>query len=879
MLISAIVNLLVSRRLFKVGNETDSVVVKADAWRLRTDVYTSVGVMVGLLVIWIVRARLPETRVNIHIEPCDFECKDACVSGCSVDPEERRGRRRVVSVRSCFPVVSIAAIPHTGNLFNRSGEAVTAMGDKTESGAAKPGREFIEQALASGAAALDEDAGKQFFAAYGIAVPQGGTVTSADAAVELAERIGYPVVMKGSAPSIQHKTDAGLVLLRIGDETEVREGYRTLEARTVAAGATLEGVLIEHMVKGRREFVVGLVRDLLFGPVVMFGLGGIFTEALKDVAFAVAPVSEDDAYELMDEINAKVLLGPARGEPPVDREALAKIIMALGQMAEDHPEIREIDVNPLLVDGSTPVAVDALIAVGEPVEVSTRPPADISRLGALVAPGDVAVVGASADTSKWGGMITANLILGEFPGPIYLVNPKGGEILGLPVYPSITELPETPDLVIIAVPAKLVNGVMEECGRKGVEAVVVVSAGFSEAGPEGIAMEDEMVAIAEKYDMALVGPNCMGVISAHNKVYGTGFMLVRPQPGGASMVSQSGNLGLQLLVSADNRHGGVGKFIGVGNEAMIDAVDFINYLHTDPDTNTIVAYMEGFDDGRRLLEVAKATTVDKPVVILRGGMSDFGKKAAASHTGALTSSTAVFQAAARQSGLIVVTDPDEFMDLTFALAYNPLPVGKRVAVATLGGGWGVLVSDELSRCGLQLAELSPEVIEALNQVLPAFWSHANPIDMVATVTPGVPETVVEALAASDQVDAVIVMGVVGSVGEGRRAVTELENLKRAAGAATGEEPRAECYRDDVGVQPELSERELAFIKSCAGLMDRYCKPVVNISQRPLTQAIFSVGGRYSSFILPSPLRGVRILGKMADYSAYLQKKGVDPHCK
>lgn len=745
----------------------------------------------------------------------------------------------------------------------------------------RPGRELVEAALAAGAPALDEDAGKQFFAAYDIAVPQGGTVHSADEAVRLAVEIGYPVVMKGSSTQIQHKTDAGLVLLRIGDEQEVREGYRTLESRAEAAGSALEGVLVEHMVTGGREFVVGLVRDPLFGPVVMFGLGGIYTEALKDVAFAVAPVSEDDAYELMDEIQAKVLLGPVRGEQPVDRAALAKIIMAVGQMAEDHPEIREIDVNPLLIDGSVPVAVDALVLVGEPVHVSTRPPADISRLDRLVSPRSVAVVGASADTAKWGGMITANLRLGEFPGPIYLVNPKGGTILGLPVYPSVTELPETPDLVLIAVPSKLVNGVVEECGLKGVGAIVVVSAGFSEVGPEGRVMEDEMIALADKYDMALVGPNCMGVISSHHKLYGTGFMLVRPAPGGASMVSQSGNLGLQLLVSADRRKGGVGKFIGVGNEAMIDAVDFINYLHTDPETNTIVAYMEGFDDGCRLLDVLKRTTVDKPVVVLRGGMSDYGKKAAASHTGALTSSTAVFQAAARQSGLIVVTDPDEFMDLTFALSYMPLPPGKRVAVATLGGGWGVLVSDEIARCGLELAELPPDVIEKLNKVLPPFWSHSNPVDMVATVTPGVPEAVVEALAASDAIDAVIVMGVVGSMSESRRAITEIEGLKSSCEGAPGTTGAADGDRgcaDDEQAEPELSERELAFIMQNAALMDRYCKPIANISQKPMSQAIFSGGGRYSTFVLPSPLKGVRILGKMASYSAYLRKKGRGLNC-
>jgi acyl-CoA synthetase (NDP forming) len=336
-----------------------------------------------------------------------------------------------------------------------------------------------------------------------------------------------------------------------------------------------------------------------------------------------------------------------------------------------------------------------------------------------------------------------------------------------------------------------------------------------------------------------------------------------------------------LLVSADRRKGGVGKFIGVGNEAMIDAVDFINYLHDDPKTNTIVAYMEGFDDGRRLLDVVKRTTIDKPVVVLRGGMSDYGKKAAASHTGALTSSTAVFQAAARQSGMIVVTDPDEFMDITFALAYMPLPPGKRVAVATLGGGWGVLVSDEISRCGLELAELSPDVIARLNAVLPPFWSHANPVDMVATTTPGVPEAVVEALAASEGVDAVIVMGVVGSMNESHRAIDELEALKAcggvalgAAGAGAGADggaaAGANCEKDEQP-EPELSTRELDFIKQCATLMDRYGKPIANISQRPMTQAIFS-GGRYSSFVLPSPLRGVRILGKMASYAAYLEKQ-------
>jgi acyl-CoA synthetase (NDP forming) len=738
------------------------------------------------------------------------------------------------------------------------------------------GRGVIEAALLAGAPALDEAAGKELFAAYGIPVPAGFVVHSPDEAVRVASGLGYPVVMKGSAAALQHKTDAGLVLLGVSGDQEARDAYRTLETRARAASAVLDGVLVEHMVQGKREFVVGLVRDRLFGPVVMFGLGGIFTEALHDVAFAVAPLSDEDVDELLDSIEARVLLGPFRGSPAVDRPALAAIVKAVARIGEDHPEVREIDINPVLIDGTSPVAVDALIAVGDPVPVSTRAPADLSRLGALVAPRSVVVVGASADTGKWGGMLVANLELGGFPGPIYLVNPKGGVILGLPVYTSVSEVPDTPDLAIVAVNATLVDSVVDECGRKGVRAVVVVSAGFSETGEEGRALEDKLVRTAESHGMALVGPNCMGVISAHHKLYATGFTLLRPEPGGASMVSQSGNLGTQLLVAAEARKGGVGTFVGVGNEAMIDAVDFINYLRTDPLTTTIVAYMEGFDDGRRLLDVVRRTSEEKPVVVLRGGLTGYGAKAAASHTGALTSSGAVFQAAARQSGMLVTTDPDEFMDLAFALSYMPLPPGKRVAVATMGGGWGVLVSDEVARCGLELAGLSPDVMNGLDQHLPSYWSHSNPVDLVATLTPGVPEAVVEMLVASDSVDAVLVMGVIGSMSESRRALREIERLKRCSSDGSAVDSGG-CEPEEA--EPPLSERELAFIENMAGLMDRYCKPIASVSFKPMTQAVFAFGGRYATFVLPSPLRAVRMLAKMTEYGRFLQKKGRSLGCR
>ena len=246
----------------------------------------------------------------------------------------------------------------------------------------------------------------------------------------------------------------------------------------------------------------------------------------------------------------------------------------------------------------------------------------------------------------------------------------------------------------------------------------------------------------------------------------------------------------------------------------------------------------------------------------------------------MASSNAIFEAAARQSGMIVTTDPDEFMDLTFALSYMPLPPGKRVAVATLGGGWGVLVADELARCGLQMAKLSRGVMESLDRLLPPYWSHANPVDMVATLAPDVPESVLEVLVASDEVDAVIVLGVVGSMSESRRATHEIERLKTACSGGNDQFDPS-CLPPDEEVEPpepELSEREMRFIGQVGRLMDEHCKPIANISFKPMTQSVFHEGGRFSTFVLPSPLRGVRMLGKTAAYSEHLQKRGVSLRC-
>ena len=538
-----------------------------------------------------------------------------------------------------------------------------------------PGRALIAAALARGDHTLDEAAGKDLFRAYGIPVVAGRSVRTQAEAEAAASEVGYPVVLKGLSRTIQHKSEAGLVILDVRDGAGLRAAFALLQAR---GGNALDGVLVERFVAPGREFVAGLIRDRQFGPVVMFGVGGVLTEALDDVAFAVAPLDDRDARGLLDAIHARRLLDEFRGAPAVDRPALAGVLQAVGRMALDHPEIAEVDINPILLDEGVPVAADALISLASS---PTSPPPGmeqpsavaLANLGAVFHPRSVAIVGASNDPLKWGGTILASILSGGFTGPVYRVNPRGGEILGEEAYRSIAELPEAPDLALVAVPAPAVLQAVEECGRRGTRAVVVISAGFSEKDEAGAAMERELVAVARRYDLALVGPNCMGVMSSWSRFFATGAIILHPTPGPASFISQSGNMGIQLMAATERRKAGMGQFVGVGNEALVTTTDVFAHFRDDPQTGVVLAYVEGVDDGRRFLDVARDTSVHKPIVLLHAGESEEGKQAAASHTGAMAGSARVFAGAVRQAGVIMTTDPDEFLDLALGFSYLPLP--------------------------------------------------------------------------------------------------------------------------------------------------------------------------------------------------------------
>jgi acyl-CoA synthetase (NDP forming) len=703
--------------------------------------------------------------------------------------------------------------------------------------------EIVEKALAAGRPALDEAAAKQVLAAYGVPVPAGGLVHSASEAADLAASLGVPVAMKAVGALIQHKTETRLVVLDLRTPEEVAEAYLALAER---AGAALEAVLVEEMVAGSREFMVGMNRDAAFGPVVAFGLGGTMTEVFRDIALAVSPGAEGDVSELPELLRGKALLGAFRGQPAVDRAKLVAIIEAVARIAADHPQIAEIDVNPLLIRGGEPVAADALMVLSadapEPAPAREIQP----DLDAVLAPKSVAIVGASGDVTRWGGSALQNILAGGFEGAIYPVNPKGGEFFGLPVSTSLEEVPAPPDLALLAVGARQLADVIPQCGKAGVRAAVAIAAGFSETGEAGKEAEAELADAAADAGVTLIGPNCMGIICNATQLHATGFIALHPRPGKLAIVSQSGNLGVQLSALADRRDLGVRCFIGVGNEAQVSAVDVLEYLADDDGTSCVLAYLEGIDDGRRLFDVARATSLKKPVVVLRGGLTDLGGKAAASHTGAMAGSAAVYEAVARQAGLVTCTSVQEALDLTTALAHLPLPEGRRVAVVTNGGGAGVLAADEMARQQLTLVDPPAELLAQLDEILPPFWSRRNPFDMVATAGGDVGPRVLDAVARCPEVDAVIVLSVLG-----------VPN--------TGDEVRTQSSTGDYD---DFSPWERNYLDGVAALMEETGKPIINVPDLPIRRALYAGDFLYDPVVVPTPRAAALVVERMARYGAW-----------
>ena len=377
-------------------------------------------------------------------------------------------------------------------------------------------------------------------------------------------------------------------------------------------------------------------------------------------------------------------------------------------------------------------------------------------LDRMFSPRSIAVIGASKTVGKVGYLTLSNLVQSGFQGPIVPVNSAGGELLGLTVYKQLADYPDAIDLVVIAVPAEMVPAAASEAVAKKAGAVVVVASGFKEAGPEGRALEDELIAICRRGGVRLLGPNCLGVINTAIRMNAS-FSRRIPQAGSMAIFSQSGALCTAMMDIADERELGVSKAISIGNKADITEVDVLEALAEDEDTRVIVGYLEDISDGDRFVKAAEAASNRKPVVILKAGTTTAGSRAAANHTGVLVGKDTAYGAAFKRAGICRADTFDALFDSATALALQPTPKGDRVLIITNSGGSGTISADAVEKAGLNVATLGEELARQLRRALPAAAFIDNPIDISAAAEPRHYAAALDIVAAEGSFDAVLIV--------------------------------------------------------------------------------------------------------------------------
>ncbi len=375
-------------------------------------------------------------------------------------------------------------------------------------------------------------------------------------------------------------------------------------------------------------------------------------------------------------------------------------------------------------------------------------------LEGLLFPRSVALIGASGNPGKVGYALFQNMR--RFPGRFYPVNPKHREIQGIPCYPDVASLPETVDLAVIAIPAAFVPGVLEDCGRAGIRNAVVISAGFKEAGPEGAKREQELVRIARRWRINVLGPNCLGLISTKVGLNAT-FAPRDALPGHIAFISQSGAFCTSVLDWAWKEKLGFSHFISLGNKAVLSEVDFLPAFAADPETRVIVAYLEGISDGGAFIRIAREVVRTTPLVVLKAGRTSAGARAVSSHTGTLAGSQRAYEAALRKCGVIQARNVEELFDYAYVLARQPLPRGGKVGIMTNAGGAGVMATDAVEEQGLELARFTEATARALAESLPPAANIYNPVDVLGDAHADRYRRALELVAGDPNVDMVVAL--------------------------------------------------------------------------------------------------------------------------
>ncbi|KDP87962.1 CoA-binding protein [Cupriavidus sp. SK-3] len=598
-------------------------------------------------------------------------------------------------------------------------------------------RKILAAVKEEGRNALTAPEGKLVCDAYGISVPGEGVARTPTGAVELADKMGYPVVLKIVSPDILHKTEAGGVLVGLKSAADVERGYLTIvgNAKKYDPNASIVGVQVQQMITGGQEVIIGAVTDPSFGKLVAFGLGGVLVEVLKDITFRMAPASQEDALSMLDGIAAAEVLKGVRGADPANREALAGMIQRVSELVSDFPEISELDLNPVFASKDGAIAADVRIVVDfAPQPERYRPSQEdiVRQMNRIMRPDSVAVIGASNEDGKIGNSVMKNLINGGYQGKIYPIHPKAGEIMGMTAYKSVLDVPGEVDVAVFAIPAKLVAGALEEVGEKHIPGAVLIPSGFAETG--NVEGQEEIVAIARKHDIRLMGPNIYGFYYTPKNLCAT-FCTPYDVKGKAALSSQSGGIGMAIIGFSRSAKMGVSAIVGLGNKSDIDEDDLLTFFEQDDNTEIIAQHCEDLKDGRAFAEAAKRVSKKKPVVVLKAGRTSMGARAASSHTGALAGNDKIYEDVFRQCGVIRARSLRDLLEYARGIPKLPTPKGENVVIITGAGGSGVLLSDACVDNNLSLMTMPDDLDAAFRKFIPPFGAAGNPVDITGGEPP------------------------------------------------------------------------------------------------------------------------------------------------
>lgn len=711
---------------------------------------------------------------------------------------------------------------------------------------------------------LSEADSKTLLAAHGVPFAPERVVATPDEAASAAAEVGLPVVVKLNGDAIAHKTERGLVRLNLADPDAVRDAAAAL----LAAARPEDGevsLLVAPMLRGTRELIAGIATDPQFGRTVVVGLGGILAEAIADVAVRPLPITEVDAAEMIDGLATQAILGPFRGEPAVDRAALAAVLLGLSAAAEADPTIASADLNPLIVVDGRPIAVDALVEVAPDAAASraaaARPRPSDQAFGALFEPRGVVVAGASSHPGKFGFVSLHNVLAAGYQGAVAATNRERAEVLGIQTVADVDELPpDTYDLIFVCTPASVNRGLLRAAAAKGIRAAFVTSAGYGEAGEEGRAAQAELVAVCDELGILLAGPNGQGVVSTPAHLCA---QIVAPYPpaGRIGVASQSGNFVSSFQNYAVQTGVGISRAVSAGNAAAVGVPDYLDFYASDQATAVGLAYVEGVPDGRAFLDRMADVARRKPLVLVKGGATAGGQRAAASHTGSLATDDRVFDGACRQAGVTRAATVEEAFEAAATFATQPLPRGPRTVVMTTAGGWGVVTADAITRSPLVLAELPADLLAAIDEKLPPRWSRNNPVDLAGGETRDTIPEVLALIASHPEVDAVIQLGIGIQANQARLM-------------------REGRFYPDHGLERIVAyhERQDArFAQEAARISDETGKPVLLATELAVTDpanaapAAVRATGR---LCYPSANRAVTALAHAWERSRWLQARGL-----